>query len=309
MTGRRSATDPAALDRRDRRHWQDLAAQALVFVGGLSALLFLAAIFVFVISQGVEFALHRLDWVELLTSTTWRPTADPPQYGALALICGSLAVTAVALAVAVPVSLGAAIWVAEFARPTTREWLKIGIELLAAIPSVVWGMIGLYVLAPAITTVFPVELGVGLFNAGLLLGFMAAPILTTVAEDALRAVPDEHREAAEALGATRWQVVRRVVLPSARRGLAAALLLGIGRAFAETIVVLMASGHAVSLPTSLFDSVRTITATIAAELDETAPGDDHHQVLFVLGFLLLAITFAVNYVANRIVRGNAPKNP
>jgi phosphate transport system permease protein len=127
--------------------------------------------------------------------------------------------------------------------------------------------------------------------------------MTTIAEDALKAVPDTYREAAEALGATRWQVVYRVVLPHARPGLSAAVLLGVGRAFGETIAVLMASGHAINIPHSLFDPVRTLTATIAAELGETAEGDDHYQALFVLGMLLFTITFAINLTADTIVRG------
>ena len=146
-------------------------------------------------------------------------------------------------------------------------------------------------------------MGLNLLNAGIILGLMAAPIVTTIAEDALKAVPDSYREAAEALGATRWQVVWRVVLPHARPGLSAAVLLGIGRAFGETIAVLMASGNATILPTSVFDSVQALTATIAAELGEAPPGGDHYQALFVLGILLFVITFGINLTADRIVRG------
>ena len=153
------------------------------------------------------------------------------------------------------------------------------------------------------TQIFGVPSGLNLLNAGLILGLMAAPIMTTIAEDSLKAVPDAYREAAEALGANKWQVVWRVVLPHARPGLSAAVLLGVGRAFGETIAVLMASGHAINLPTSLFDPVRTLTATIAAELGETAKGDDHYQALFVLGVLLFGITFAINLTADSIVRG------
>ena len=158
-------------------------------------------------------------------------------------------------------------------------------------------------MGPLMTQVFGVPSGLNLLNAGIILGLMAAPIMTTIAEDALKAVPDTYREAAEALGATKWQVVFRVVLPHARPGLSAAVLLGVGRAFGETIAVLMASGHAINIPHSLFDPVRTLTATIAAELGETAEGDDHYQALFVLGMLLFVITFAINVTADSIVRG------
>ena len=174
------------------------------------------------------------------------------------------------MVVAVPFSLGAAIYIGEFATGKTRETLKVLVELLAAIPSVVWGFIGLSIMNPLIIKLFNVPVGLNVLNAGIILGLMAAPIMTTIAEDALKAVPDTYREAAEALGATRWQVIFRVVLPAAKNGLVAAVLLGVGRGFGETMAVLMASGHSINLPTSVFDSVRALTATIAAELGETA---------------------------------------
>ena len=295
----------AELDRRDSSWWVDLAARLLVFGGGISAIVFVVGIFVFIATQGLEFTLQRLDWAEFFTSIYWRPTGHPPTYGALALIVGTLSVTAVAMAIAVPFSFGAAIYIGEFARGRQREWLKILIELLAAVPSVVWGVIGLHLLSPLIQHYLQPASGVGtnLLNAGIILGLMAAPIITTIAEDALKAVPETYREAAEALGATRWQVVWRVVLPHARPGLSAAVLLGVGRAVGETIAVLMASGHAINLPKTLCDPVRALTATIAAELGETSAGSDHYQVLFTLGMLLFLITFVINLVADRIVRG------
>jgi phosphate transport system permease protein len=299
----RHAAALAELDQRDRAWWSDRIAKVLVFGGGISAIVFIAAIFVFLGTQGLDFAVHRLDWGEFFGSIAWRPNGYPPQYGARALIAGTAAVTGVAMLVAVPFSFGAAVYIGEFARGRTREWLKVLIELLAAIPSVVWGVIGLHVMGPWMTALFGVESGLNLLNAGIILGLMAAPIMTTIAEDALKAVPDTYREAAEALGATRWQVVWRVVLPHARPGLSAAVLLGIGRAFGETIAVLMASGHAINIPHSVFDPVRTLTATIAAELGETAKGDDHWQALFVLGILLFLITFTINLIADTLVRG------
>ena len=146
-------------------------------------------------------------------------------------------------------------------------------------------------------------MGLCVLNAGLILGLMAAPIMTTIAEDALKAVPDGFREAAEALGATRWQMIFKVVLPAARNGLMAAVLLGVGRAFGETMAVLMATGHSINLPTSVFDSVRALTATIAAELGETAVGSEHFQALFTLGILLFLVTFCINLAADLMVRG------
>lgn len=293
----------ASLDRRNATWWFDCAAKVLVFVGGLSAILFIAAIFVFIASQGLGFLFQHLDWGDFLFGLRWEPTVEPPSYGALPLLAGTCWITGVAMAIAVPLAFCAAVYIGEFARGKQREWLKILVELLAAIPSVVWGVIGLHVMKPLIQDVFDVQVGLNVLNAGIILGLMAAPIITTIAEDALKAVPETYREAAEALGATRWQVIWRVVLPHARPGLSAAVLLGIGRAFGETIAVLMASGHRLMIPESVFDSAATVTATIAAELGETAEGSEHYQVLFVLGLVLFLITFVINLTADWIVRG------
>ena len=199
--------------------------------------------------------------------------------------------------------MGAAIYVAEFATGKTREALKVLVELLAAIPSVVWGFIGLTIMNPLIIQVFDVPVGLNVLNAGIILGLMAAPIMTSIAEDALKAVPDRYREAAEAMGATRWQVIVKVVLPAAKNGLLGAVLLGVGRGFGETMAVLMATGHSINIPGSIFDSVRALTATIAAELGETAVGSDHYQALFTIGIFLFLITFIINLSADLIVRG------
>ena len=205
--------------------------------------------------------------------------------------------------IAIPFSLGAAIYIGEFATGKTRESLKVLVELLAAIPSVVWGFIGLTIMNGVIIQLFNVPVGLTVLNAGVILGLMAAPIMTTIAEDALKAVPDKYREAAEAMGATKWQVIRQVVLPAAKNGLVSAVLLGIGRGFGETMAVLMASGHSINIPGSVFDSVRALTATIAAELGETAVGSDHYGALFTLGIFLFLITFLINLTADLVVRG------
>ena len=245
-----------------------------------------------------------MDVGEFFPSAYWEPTdEDAPEYGILALVAGTASVTGLALVVAIPFSLGAAIYVGEFATGKTREFLKILVELLAAIPSVVWGFIGLTIMNPLIIQVFDVPVGLTVLNAGIILGLMTAPIMTSIAEDALKAVPDRYREAAEAMGATRWQVIFKVVLPAAKNGLLGAVLLGVGRGFGETMAVLMATGHAVNIPHSIFDSVRALTATIAAELGETAVGSDHYQALFTIGIFLFIITFIINLTADLIVRG------
>ena len=293
----------ALATRRSRAWWQDQVARVLVLIGGVSAIVLVLAIFIFVAKEGLGFAFTTLDIKEFLTSPAWRPTAEEPTYGILALIAGTASVTGLAMLIAVPFSLGAAVYIGEFATGKKREVLKVLVELLAAIPSVVWGFIGLSIMNPLIIELFDVPVGLNVLNAGVILGLMAAPIMTTIAEDALKAVPDSYREAAEALGATRWQVIFKVVIPSAKNGLVAAILLGVGRGFGETMAVLMATGHSVNMPTSVFDSVRAMTATIAAELGETAQGSDHYQVLFTIGIFLFMVTFVINMLADIFVRG------
>ena len=291
-------------DRRDRDWYLDRLVQSVVFIGGISAIIFIIGIFVFITREGLGFLTTDFDAAEFLLSPNWRPTSDSnPSYGILALIAGTASVTGLAMLVAIPFSLGAAIFIAEFATGRTREILKILVELLAAIPSVVWGFIGLSIMNPLIIETFNVPVGLNVLNAGIILGLMAAPIMTSIAEDALKAVPDRYREAAEAMGATRWQVIRKCVLPAARNGLLGAVLLGVGRGFGETMAVLMATGHAINIPTSVFDSVRALTATIAAELGETAVGSPHYQALFTIGIFLFVITFIINLAADLIVRG------
>ena len=291
-------------DRRDLHWFIDKLVQFLVFLGGISAIVFIIGIFVFITKEGMGFALETLDLSEFFGSEYWEPSdEDAPEYGILALIAGTASVTGLAMLVAIPFSLGAAIYIGEFASGKTREYLKVLVELLAAIPSVVWGFIGLSIMNPLIIQTFDVPVGLNVLNAGMILGLMAAPIMTSIAEDALKAVPDRYREAAEAMGATRWQLIFKVVLPAAKNGLLGAVLLGVGRGFGETMAVLMATGHSVNLPTSVFDSVRALTATIAAELGETAVGSDHYGALFTIGIFLFLITFVINLTADLIVRG------
>jgi phosphate transport system permease protein len=292
------------IDHRDLAWYMDKIIQALVFVGGISAIILIVGIFVFVTIEGFGFLLEGFSFKEFFLSEWWEPTdEDEPTYGILALMAGTASVTGLAMIVAIPFSLGTAIFIGEFATGKTREFLKVLVELLAAIPSVVWGFIGLSIMNPLIIEWFDVPVGLNVLNAGVILGLMAAPIMTSIAEDALKAVPDRYREAAEALGATRWQVIYKTVLPAAKNGLLGAVLLGVGRGFGETMAVLMATGHAINIPGSVFDSVRALTATIAAELGETAVGSEHYQALFTIGIFLFVITFIINLTADLIVRG------
>lgn len=290
-----------------RRRWEILAEAAiesLIRLCGVSAILFVFGIFFFVFREGAGFLFSGFNPREFFTSSEWYPTSQSHvRYGVLALIAGTASVTALAMAIAVPFGVGAAIFVSEFCGPRWKETLKITIELLAAIPSVVWGFIGLTLINPLIMWTFGVPIGLNVLNGGVVLALMSVPIIVSIGEDAIRAVPDSYREAALALGVTRWQLVYRVLLPAAKNGLLAAVLLGVGRAVGETMAVLMATGHAVKIPTSVMDSVRTLTATVAAELGESPVNSEHYQVLFIIGILLFSITFVVNLTADLVVRG------
>ncbi len=276
----------------------------LIRLCGWSAILFVFSIFFFVFKEAAPALFGELNLIEFFTSTHWQPSSDVrPQYGILALLVGTLSVTALSMALAVPLGLGAAVYVSEFANGKVKEVLKVLIELLAAIPSIVWGFVGYMVLGPIIIKLTGAPVGVNLLNGGIILALMSVPIIVSVGEDALKAVPDSYREAALSLGASRWEIVYRVLFPAARSGLLAAVLLGVGRAIGETMAVLMCTGHAVQIPHSLLDPVRTLTATIASELGESVAGDVHYQVLFVIGLLLFFITFMVNLIADLVVKG------
>ena len=235
------------------------------------------------------------------TLYSWQPVSEVPKYNILPLLVGSLKVTLVALVFAVPLSVGAAVYVAEFARHRVREIVKPTIELLAGIPSVVVGFFALVVLASWVQTAFGTEHRLNSIVAGLGLSFAVCPIVFSVSEDALRAVPRSYREAAIAMGSTRAQTVLRVVLPAAGPGIAASVVLGFGRAVGETMIVLIASGNAALLDASLGHATRTITATIAQELGEVVIGSAHYDVLFALGALLFVTTFVVNFAGERVV--------
>lgn len=287
-----------------RRAVSERAIEWVIRLCGWSAIAAVLAIFAFVLKEGLPALAGGLDLREFFTSVNWRPDSEiRPQFGALALFAGTAAVTLLAMALSVPAGIGAAVFISEFCGPRLRESLKVIIEVLAAIPSVVWGFIGYMVLNPLIIWATDAPIGVNVLNGALILALMSVPIVVSVGEDALKAVPDSYREAALALGASRSQLVGRVLVPAAKNGLLAAALLGVGRAIGETIAVLMVTGHAVQIPHSVFDPVRTLTATVAAELGETVQGSTHYHVLFVIGSVLVLISMLVNVTADLVVRG------
>ena len=282
----------------------------VIRICGISAVVFVFAIFIFVFweGKGLLFSESFSVW-ELLTSEKWDPTHEPASFGAARIILGTFSVAILAMAIAVPFSLGGAIFISEFCGGRLKEILKVVIELLAAIPSVVWGFIGLTVMSVLIRDLGSTT-GLSVLNGAIILALMSMPIILSISEDALNAVPDSYREAAIGLGVTRWQMVYRVLLPGAKKGLLAAVLLGMGRVVGETMAVLMATGHALNNP---FDTtppffhalmeVKTLTATIASEMGEVERGGDHWQVLFLIGVLLFSITFVVNMTAYLVVHG------
>lgn len=233
--------------------------------------------------------------------TMWQPVSEIPKYSVWPLVLGSLKITLVALVVAVPLSVGAAVYVSEYAAPRVREIVKPAIELLAGVPSVVVGFFALIVMATWVQQAFGTEHRLNALVAGFGLSFAICPIVFSVSEDALRAVPRSYREAALAMGSTRAQSVLRVVMPAAGPGIAASIVLGFGRAIGETMVVVIASGNAALLDADLGHSARTITATIAQELGEVVIGSAHYDVLFALGAMLFIATFVVNLAGERIV--------
>jgi len=232
------------------------------------------------------------------SGSVWQPVSEIPKFGIWPLILGTVKVTVVAMAVSVPLGVGAALYVSQYARPSTREVVKPIVELLAGIPSVVLGFFALMVMASWFQNLFGFESRLNALVSGVALSFAVIPVIFTLAEEAFGAVPRSFVEASTALGAARWQTTLRVVLPAASPGIAAGVALGLGRATGETMIVLMASGNAAIVSASLTDSTRTISATIAAELAEVVFGGAHYTVLFFLGTLLFLATFAINTVGD-----------
>jgi phosphate transport system permease protein len=245
--------------------------------------------------------LENISPADFFTGTEWMPTITPaPQFGALPLILGTLWVSIFAILIALPPGLGVAIYMSELAGERTRKLLKPTIELLAGIPSVVYGFFGLVTLVPLIQKTLNLPVGETALAGSLILAIMALPTIITIAEDAMRNTPKSMREASLALGATHWQTIYRVIIPYAASGISAAVVLGIGRAVGETMAVMMVTGNAAVMPHSLFESVRTIPATIAAELGEAPSDGIHYQSLFLLGCILFIITMIISITAEVI---------
>ena len=231
----------------------------------------------------------------------WQPVGTIPKYNIIPLLIGSLKTTLIGLAFAVPLALAAALYVSQLAPESLKEWIKPGVEFLSGIPSVVMGAFGFLVLAGVLQSVFGYRFRLNAFVAGIALGLTSIPLIFSIAEDALTSVPRTYIQAALALGASKWQTAWQIVLPAAAPGVFAAIILGFGRCIGETMVVLIASGNASVVSWNLFDSTRSLTATIAAEMAEAVSGGHHYRVLFLLGTLLFVVTFVTNFIGEQVM--------
>ena len=289
--------------------WREKLGEKFIAINAFSALIAITLIFIFIFKESIPIftsaEVHEEVTIKKMVAPqiwkegqkpkyTWQPNSNVPKYSLLPLFVGTLKAALVAMLFAAPLGIGAAIYSSEFASKRMREIIKPVIELLAGIPSVVLGFFALIILATILQTLFGLTYRLNALNAGIALGIAIVPIIFTVAEDAMNSVPGSLRDAARALGANPWQVSFTMVLPAAMPGIAAGMVLGFGRAIGETMIVLMASGNAAILSGSFIDSIRTLSATVAAELAEVVFNSAHYNVLFFIGTLLFVFTFIIN---------------
>jgi phosphate transport system permease protein len=279
------------------RKLKELIVEKLILICGLASIFFVVLIFLFLLKEGLA-VFKTVGPFKFLFGKSWYPISEPPGLGILPLILGSLLVTLGAAIISIPIGVGCAVYIAEIAPLKIKETLKAGIELLAAIPSVVLGFIGMVTLVPLVKTVFYLPTGLTALSGSIMLAFMAMPTIVSIAEDALYSVPKTYKEGALALGATRWQTIWRVMLPAASSGILAAVMLGIGRVIGEAMAVMMITGNAAVMPHSILQPLRTLTATIAAEMGEAVVGSEHYFALFAIGIVLFIISFAINVTAD-----------
>lgn len=279
------------------RKIREAVIEKIILGSGITSIVIVLLIFLFLLKEGLS-TFFSVNPLHFLFGQFWYPISDPPQFGVLPLILGSFLVTLGAAVISVPLGIASALYIAEIAPPKTKEFLKAGVELLAAIPSVVIGFIGMVTLGPFIKNLFDLPTGLTALTGSITLAFMAMPTIVSIAEDAVTAVPRQYREAAIAMGATKWQTTWRIVAYAARPGMFAAVMLGIGRVIGETMAVMMLTGNAALIPHSFLQPVRTLTATIAAEMGESVQGGDHYAALFAIGIVLFVITFVINGVAD-----------
>jgi phosphate transport system permease protein len=275
--------------------------EGCIKLSGFVVIIFVVSIFLFLLKDALSlFTGHSLG--DFLFGKSWLPISEPPKFGVVPLLLGSLYVTIGAIVICVPLGVGAAMFIAEVAPSHLKHVLKSLVEILAAIPSVVLGFIGIVWLGPFLRNWLNLSTGMCGLTGSLLLAFMALPTVISISEDAIVGVPKAFKEAAFGLGATRWQTLWRIVLPAASSGIIAAVMLGIGRVIGETMVVMMVTGNSPVIPKSLMQPLRTLTATIAGEMGETVAGSEHYFALFAVGLILFIITFIINFIADACLR-------
>jgi len=283
---------------------QDKLLKCFFGLNGVVGIAILLGIFIFLAFEGLQI-FPEISWREFLFGKLWNPGAwDKPSWGILALLVGTGFILIGGLLLAVPLGIGSALYLSEVASSKIREILKPILEMLAALPSVVLGLFGLLVIAPLVAKIFGLPSGLNALTAAFLVGVMALPTITSIAEDVLKAVPRNYREASLALGGTPWQTLK-LVFKIALPGVGAAIMLGMGRIIGETMVVLMVAGNALAFPETFFDPVRPLTSNIAIEIKEVVTGSLHYQALFATGLLLFCITFIINLLADIFIRKQA----
>ena len=292
----------ASLEKRLRRRWRlgEKLIESWVFLAGILTIAILLGIIVLLLKEGLPAFWYTPPW-EFFFGTKWYPVSDPPTFGITSFFAATLWVTLVATAISVPIGVACAAYLAEVAPAKVRETVKPIIEILAGIPSVVMGFIGLMLLSPLVQSAFNLNTGLSGLTAGIMLSLMSLPIIISVSEDALRAVPDDFREASYALGATKWETIRHVCIPGALSGITAAVMLGVGRAIGETMTVLMVAGGALAVPVSPTDPMMPMTAAIASGIGNAVRGGLQYQALFAIGLILFILTLAVNLIADRVL--------
>ncbi len=283
------------------RHLKEVFIRSAFSFLAFASVLVLFLIVVFLFREGIPI-FKEVSVTDFLFGQEWYPTYDPPSYGIWPLIVGSVVVTLFACLIAVPLGVLSAVYIAEIAPTAVKDITKSIIELLAGIPSVVLGFFGMVVVAPFMQQTLDLPTGLNIVNASVILAIMAIPTISSISEDALYAVPQEFKEASYALGATRYETIAKVIIPAALSGISTAVILGMSRAIGETMVVLMVAGGAADIPVSIFDSVRPMPASIAAEMGEAPVGSGHYHALFAIGIVLFFMTLLFNLVADYIAQ-------
>ncbi len=281
------------------RHLKETIIKGIFAVFAFASVLILALIVVFLFREGIPL-FKGVSVIDFIFGTEWYPTYDPPSYGIWPLIVGSLIVTIFSCLLAVPLGVLSAVYVSEIAPASVKDIVKSIIELLAGLPSVVLGFFGMVVVAPFLQETFDLPTGLNIVNASVILAIMAIPTISSISEDALYAVPREFKEASYALGATKYETIAKVIVPAALSGISTAVILGMARAIGETMVGLMVAGGAAAIPGSIFDSVRPMPASIAAEMGEAPFGSGHYHALFATGIVLFFMTLLFNIIADYI---------